>query len=151
MFTYQFKGGASKVATFVVGTKLDAASHGASLQTEATFFSEEIVAEIWITSAVTLSNTQELFRRFAEKAATAMFTDGIKVDIDDAQYGSWSNFHDHLWDDMLLGEGALVKYPDPVLLDTEEEMITDLQLYHQCVTMTGQSRTFTWETSPGER
>ncbi|XP_022789661.1 uncharacterized protein LOC111329287 isoform X1 [Stylophora pistillata] len=140
-FIQSFKGEVSNVAKFVVGTKIDVAPHSCTLQTEATWFSEEIGAEIWITSAHTLSNTYELFYRVAEKASTLFTSEINPVDIQDGS----SSFGDHLVDDMLLGEGALVKYPDPVLLETEEE-ITDLQLFHQCVSMTGQSRKFTWGT-----
>lgn len=140
-FIHSFKGDASQVSKFVVGTKTDVAPHSFTLQTEATSFSEEIGAEIWITSALTLFNTYELFNRVAEKAST-LVTGGINpVDVQDCS----SSFGDHLLDDMLLGEGALVRYPDPVLLETEEE-ITDLQLCHQCVTMTGKRRKFTWGT-----
>ena len=148
VFTHEFTGDVSKVAKFVVGTKIDAARHSATLQTEATSFAKEIGAEIWITSAVTSSNTHELFSRIAE-TANAMFsspsTPEVPPGIDDVQHGSMTSFDSHLLDDMLLGKGALVRYPDPVLLNTDEE-ISDLQLSHQCVTMTGQSKTFTWGT-----
>jgi len=49
-------------------------------------------------------------------------------------------------DDMFLGKGALVRYPDPVLLNTEEGEISHLVLSHQCVTMTRENKVFKWGT-----
>ncbi|XP_078383909.1 uncharacterized protein LOC144666360 isoform X1 [Oculina patagonica] len=150
VFTQKFKGDVSKVPKFVVGTKTDAAQHSATLQMEATSFAEEIGAEMWITSAAKSFNTHELFSRIAKRARD-MFPDpswDVLVvpgsgDFDD---GPITSSDVHLLDNMLLGKGALVRYPDPVLLNTEEEEISDLMLSHQCVTMTGENKTFKWGT-----
>lgn len=150
VFTHEFTGDVSKVAKFVVGTKIDAAKHSTPLQMEATSFAEEIGAEVWITSAAKLFNTHELFTRIAKKA-NEMFTNLSNAEVaqgkGDFQDGLITRLDAHLLDDMLLCKGALVRYPDPILLHPEEaEEISDLLLSHQCVTMTGQSRTFKWGT-----
>lgn len=155
MFTQKFKGDVSKVPKFVVGTKTDAAQHSATLQMAATSFAEEIGAEMWITSAAKSFNTHELFTRIAKRASD-MFPDPswdalVAPGSGDFEDGSITSSDVHLLDNMLLGKGALVRYPDPVVLNTEEEEISDLMLSHQCVTMTGENRTFKWGMSSKRR
>lgn len=157
LFTQEFKGDLSKVLKFVVGTKIDAAQHRTALQTDALPFAEEIGAEMWITSAAKCFNTHELFTRIAHKA-NAMFPKlNMSLDAEVAPGGGSfqddpiTNIDVHLLDNMLLSKGALVRYPDPVLLDTEEDKISGLMLSHQCVTMAGETKTFKWGTWPKRR
>lgn len=150
-FTHEFTGDISKVPKFVVGTKTDALRDCTALQMEASSFAEEIGAEMWITSAAKSFNTHELFTRIAKMASTsdlasssldAEATPKSGVFLD----GPIKSLDTYLLDDMLLGKGALVRYPDPVLLNTEGEEIERIALSHQCVTMTGENKTFKWGT-----
>ena len=157
LFTQEFKGDLSKVAKFVVGTKIDAAQHCTALQTDAMSFAEEIGAEIWITSAAKSFNTHELFTRIANKASAMLPKLNEYLDTEiapgsgDFQDDPITSLDVHLLDNMLLSKGALVRYPDPVLLYTEEDKISDLMLSHQCVTMAGEKKTFKWGTWPKRR
>lgn len=155
VYTQEFKGDGSKIAKFVVGTKTDTAQHSTTLQTEATSFAEKIGAEMWITSAAKSFNTHELFTRIAKKASDIFPSPSLDADLaprsGDFQDGPITSSDAHLLDNMLLAKGALVRYPDPVLLNTEEEEISGLMLSHQCVTMTGEDKTFKWGTWSKQR
>lgn len=150
VFTHEFTGDVSKVAKFVVGTKTDAAQHNATLQKDATSFAEEIGAEMWITSAAKSFNIHELFTRISKMAninfASSTIGSEAVPESGDSQDGPITSLDAYMLDDMLLGKGALVRYPDPVLLNTEEEEISHLMLSHQCVTMTGENKAFKWGT-----
>lgn len=148
-FTQAYTSDASKVAKFVVGTKTDVAKDSVALQTEATSFAEEIGAEMWITSAPKSFNTHELFTRIAQNASKIRHQSSEKLVTgqSDFQDGRAGNLDDaYMLDDVFLEKGALVRYPDPVLLDTDGEEISDILLSHHCLTMMGQNRTFTWGT-----
>lgn len=148
VFTQEFSGDLSKVAKFVVGTKTDV-QHNTTLQIEATSFAEEIGAEIWITSAAKSFNTHELFTRINEMASSSLDAEAASRDSLD---GPITSLDSYLLDDIFLGKGALVRYPDPVLLNTEEEEeISHLVLSHLCVTMTGENKVFKWGTWSNER
>ena len=153
VFTRAFTGDASEVAKFVVGTKIDSAQESAVLQTEAASFAKEIGAEMWITSASKSFNIHELFTRIAEKAnKRSLLSDALlEPEQSDFQDGRVGDLHAYILDDMLLGKGALVRYPDPVLLDTDGEEISDLLMSYHCVTMTGQNRSFKWGTRSKRR
>ena len=148
-FTQAYTGDASKVAKFVVGTKTDVAQDSVALQTEATSFAEEIGAEMWITSAPKSFNTHELFTRIADNASkiphqSSEKPETGKSDFQDGRAGDLDGAY--MLDDVFLEKGALVRYPDPVLLDTDGEEISDILLSHHCLTMMGQNRTFKWGT-----
>ena len=148
-FTQAYTGDASKVAKFVVGTKTDVAHDSAGLQTEATSFAEKIGAEIWITSAAKSFNTHELFTRIAENVSKIPRPPSEKLvtgqsDFQDGRAGDLPGAY--MLDDVFVEKGALIRYPDPVLLDTNGEEISDILLSHHCLTMMGQNRTFKWGT-----
>lgn len=151
-FTHEFTGDISKVPKFVVGTKTDTLCDYTALQMEATSFAEEIGAEMWITSAAKSFNTHELFTRIAKMTSTSDLASSF-LDAEAAPKSGvfldgpiTSLLDTYLLDDMVLGKGALVRYPDPVLLNTEKEEIAHLVLSHQCVTMTGENKAFKWGT-----
>ena len=149
-FSREFTGDISKVPKFVVGTKTEAL-RDYTLQMEATSFAEEIGAELWITSAAKSFNIHELFTRIAKMANTSDLASS-SLDAESAPKsgvvpdGPITSLHTYLLDDMFLGKGALVMYPDPVLLNTKGEEIAHLALSHQCVTMTGENKAFKWGT-----
>ena len=149
VFTQAHTGDHSNVTKFVVGTKIDEAQESFQLQTEAISFAKEIGAEMWITSAAKSFNTHELFTRIAENVSrqrpNPSYTEPV-LGQSDSLDGKVGHLHVNMLDDLLIGKGALVRYPDPVLLDTDEEEISDLMLSYHCVTMTGQNRTFKWGT-----
>ena len=149
-FTHEFTGDVSKVAKFVVGTKTDAQHNTTYLQLEAKSFAEEIGAEMWITSAAKSFNTHELFTRIAKMANTDLASSSLDAEAapksGDFVDGPITSLDTYLLDDMFLGKGALVRYPDPVLLNTEEGEISHLVLSHQCVIMTGENKVFKWRT-----
>lgn len=152
-FAQTYKGDPFKVAKFVVGTKVDTAQDSAALQAKAKSFAEEIGAEMWITSARKSFNTHELFTRIAENAEKMPCPSNEQVvsGQNDIQDGKAGHLHSHMLDDVLIGKGALVRYPDPILLDTDGEKISEILFTHQCLTMTGQKRTFKWGTSSKKR
>ena len=156
-FTREFTGDISKVPKFVVGTKSDALRDCTALQMEASSFAEEIGAEMWITSAAKSFNTHKLFTRIAKMACTSDLASS-SLDAEAAPKsgvfldGPITSLDTYLLDDMFLGKGALVRYPDPVLLNTEGEEIEHLALSHQCVTMmTGEDKAFKWGTWSNRR
>ena len=154
VFTQSYTGDASKIAKFVVGTKIDVAQDSVALQKEATSFAEGIGAGMWITSASKSFNIHELFTRVVEDSSKISHPSNAQLVLgksDDFEDGRFGDSHDYMLDDMLLGKGALVRYPDPVPLDTDGEEISDLLLSYQCVTMTGQNRTFKWGTGSNRR
>ena len=144
VFKQSCLGDASKVAKFVVGTKMDAVHGETELQEEATCFAKRIGAEMWVTSAPKSFNIHELFTRIADNVNQMPEKELVfgSIDLEDHHTSS----HQSMIDDALIGKGALVKYPDPIRLDTEQEKISELILSYQCVTMTGQNRTFKWGT-----
>ena len=149
-FTHEFTGDISKVPKFVVGTKTDAL-RDYTLQIEATSFAKEIGAELWITSAAKSFNIHELFTRIAKMAntsdlASSSLDAGAPPKSGVFPVGPITSRDTDLLDDMFVGKGALVMYPDPVLLNTEGEEIAHLALSHQCVTMTGENKAFKWGT-----
>ena len=148
-FNHECTGDVSKVAKFVVGTKTDMQCN-TTLQMKAKSFAEEIGAEMWITSAATSFNTHELFARIAKMANTDLASSSLDAEAapksDDSLDGPITSLEEYLLDDMFLGKGALVRYPDPFLLNTEGEEISHLVLSHQCVTMTGENKAFKWGT-----
>ena len=148
-FIGEFTGDVSNVAKFVVGTKTDV-QHNTTLQMEATSFAEEIGAEMWITSSAKSLNTHELFTRIAKVANTDLTSSSLDAEAapksGDFLDGPITSLDTYLLDDMFLGKGALVRYPDPVLLNTEEGEISHLVLSHQCVTMTRENKVFKWGT-----
>ena len=149
VFTQAFTGDTSKIAKFVVGTKIDAAQDSAALQREATSFAKGIGAGMWITSASKSFNIHELFTRVVENCSRMSHPSNAQLVLgknDDFEDGRVGDSHAYMLDDMLLGKGALVRYPDPVLLDTDGEEICDLLLSYQRVTMTGKNKTFVWGT-----
>lgn len=117
-------------------------------------FAEKIGAEMWITSAAKSFNVFELFARIAENGSRQMSNSSYvellprESDFPDGEAG---DLYANMLDDVIIGRGALVSYPDPVLLDTNGEEISDLILSHHCVTMIGQSRTFKWGTWSNQR
>ena len=149
VFTQAYTGDLSNVTKFVVGTKIDAARESSTLQTEAKSFAEKIGAEMWITSAAKSFNTHELFTRIAENVSrqrpNPSYTEPV-LGQSDSLDGKVGDLHVNMLDDLLIGKGALVRYPDPILLDTGEEETSGLMLSYHCVTMTGQNRIFKWGT-----
>lgn len=154
VFTQACTGDPSNVVKFVVGTKTDAPRESLTLQREAMLFAEKIGAEMWITSAAKSFNVFELFARIAENVSRQM-SNSSYVELlpreSDFPDGEPSDLYANMLDDVIIGSGALVSYPDPVLLDTNGEEISDLILSHHCVTMIGQSRTFKWGTWSNQR
>ena len=145
VFKQSCSGDASKVAKFVVGTKMDAVHGRTEVQGEATCFAKSIGAEMWVTSAHKSFNVHELFTRIADNVNQMPEKELVFGSIDHEDHHTRFSYQSMI-DDALIGKGALVKYPDPIRLDTEQEKISELTLSHQCVTMTGQNRTFKWGT-----
>ena len=145
IFKQSCSGDASKVAKFVVGNKIDAVHGRTELQGEATCFAESIGAEMWVTSAPKSFNIHELFTRIADNV-NQMPGKELVFGASDLEDCDTKFSHQSIIDDALIGKGALVRYPDPIHLDTEQEEISEFMLSHQCVTMTGQNRTFKWGT-----
>lgn len=145
VFTRSYTGDASQVAKFVVGTKIDVVHGICELQREGTTFAKNIGAEMWITSAHKSFNTLELFSRIADKVNKQPDKELVLLQSD-LQDDNFADSNASMLDDVLLSTGALVRYPDPILLDTEGEEISEILLSYQCVTMTGQKRTFKWGT-----
>ena len=157
VFTQACTGDPSNVVKFVVGNKTDSQDsprQSLTLQIEAMLFAEEIGAEMWITSAEKSFNVFDLFARIAENVGRQMSNSSYiellprESDIPDGEAG---DLYANMLDDVIIDRGALVSYPDPVLLDTNGEEISDLILSHHCVTMIGQSRTFKWGTWSNQR
>ena len=145
VFKQSCTGDASKVAKFVVGTKMDAVHGRTELQEEAICFANSIGAEMWVTSATKSFNIHELFTRIADNVNQMPEKELVFGSIDLEDHHTRFSYQSMI-DDALIGKGALVKYPDPIHLDTEQEKISELMLSHQCVTMIGQNRTFEWST-----
>ena len=148
LFNHSFVGDVNTVSKFIIGTKMDLAWSSTELQMKAKAFAEEINAEMWVTSAATAFNTCELFTRISECSTCMPYGCFWTLQKQVAMERKSS----YLLDDNLMGKGALVRYPDPIPLNTNGVQINDILVTHQCVTMeTGEGKTFKWGTWSNRR
>ena len=148
-FEREFAGNAASVKKFVVGTKMDAGyKESAQLQKDASSLAEQINAEFWITSAKTSANVNELFMRVGDTLigqTPCVQEPTVTFDHDRSCRDSERNAL--ILNDILMSWGTLLRYPDPVAMDTGKSVITNITVNHQSLVMFGEEKEFTWGTN----